>query len=135
MRLLLSHKFNVYGVHMKPFTIAHPQAEMGCFANQDFIEQDVIGYYYGRLVYQFTVDPLSACSVHGADVMAVTCGQCHTSSIRVENEVSSLDGILQAVCLMHARFACPHLMNNPRFLSSEIDPSDGRPKEARSENV
>lgn len=135
VRSLLSHECVVYGVHIKPSTIPHPQAGMGCFASQEFTEGDVIGYYYGTLVYQFMVDMVNARGVHGEGLMAVTREQFHTSAIRLATDISSSDGILHTVWMVPAKFACLRFMNDPRCLPDEVVPADETHTERRCENV
>lgn len=81
MSSLLSHECSVYGLHIKPSTIAHPRAEMGCFVNQEFTDRNVVWYFYGTLVNQFMGDVLNSCGVHGEGVILVTNDLSHTSVI------------------------------------------------------
>lgn len=134
MRSLLSYKCSVYGVHIKPFTIAHSQAGMGSFANQDLTEGEVVGYYDGTLVYQFIINALNARGVHGEGVMALTREQLHSLVIRLAKHVSSSDRILHTFWLVPARFACLRIMNDPRSLFGKVVPPHKRPREAGSEN-
>lgn len=96
-RSVHSHKSDVYVVHIKPSTIAHPKSGEDCIANQELTKRDVIGYYFGTLAYYFMVDALNAGGVHGECVIVVTRKQLHSLMIRTTKEVYSLFGMLQSV--------------------------------------
>lgn len=100
VRSLLSHECSDYSIHIKPSTVAHPQAGMGCFANRFSTRGNVIGYYYGMPLYQFFVDAFNYRGIHGKGVRADTREQFHTSVKRLAKVISSLYGILHTVSLL-----------------------------------
>lgn len=81
------------------------------------------------------VDALNARGVYREDVMAVTCEQFHTSTIKLPKTFFSSGGILHTVGLVPAKFACLRFMNDARSLSEEVVRAGENPKEARSKNV
>lgn len=105
------------------------------FQGRSLQKGDVIGYYYGTLVYRFTEDVLNARGVHGEGVMAFTREQFHTSAIRLAKEIFSSDGILHTVWLGPSKVACLRFMNEPRSLPEEAVPAGERYTASRSENV
>lgn len=89
--LHLFYECNIFGLHLKPSTIAQQQAEIGSFANQEFTERAVTGYYYSTLLYHFMENALSGHNVDGEDMKAVTREQLQTFAIRPNEEISSSD--------------------------------------------
>lgn len=134
-RSLKSNKCGVYSVHIEPYSIANPLAEMGCFASQKFTEWDAVCYYYGMLVYQFIGDMLNARDVYGKSVIETTPELFHTSAIRLRKEISTSDGILQTVRFAAARLACLRLKDYPQSLREENVSENKRRTETQSENV
>lgn len=95
--LQLSHECCVFGIHIKPSTIAHSEAGMGCFANQVCTVGDPIWYNNGTMVFQFWTDALKTHGVHRDGVMATTREQFHNSPMSLAKESYSLDGVLHTV--------------------------------------
>lgn len=131
----LSHECSIYGVHIKPTTIAHPQEGICCFANQKSAERNLNAYVYGLLMYQIIVHALNTRGAHEEDVLMVTCEHFHTLARQLAKDVFSLDGILHSIWLVPARISCLRFINDPRPLSRETGPADGRLEKARSEIV
>lgn len=63
--MLLSHECSTYGVHIKPLTISHSQAEMSCLATETIYEEEEILFLYDKLIYQMMPDVLNAWDFFG----------------------------------------------------------------------
>lgn len=116
----------------RTITIAVPQAGIDCFANQQFLEGDKIGYYYSSRIYQFTLNLLIARGVDGEDAMADTRKELHRSAIGLLEEVFISDKKLNTVLSIPERSVFLRFVNDPWFLSREVLLADKRRKEARS---
>lgn len=44
----------MYGVHIEQSIMHHPEAGKECFANQAFSDNEIIGFYYGTLIFENT---------------------------------------------------------------------------------
>lgn len=86
---LLLHECRRYGVNVNASTIAHQHAGMGAFPQQGFTKRIVVWYDEGMLVYPSRVDVLQTRNIHGENVMAVTCQEFHTSSIKLGKQLAS----------------------------------------------
>lgn len=118
--MLLSRKCGADGLPLKPSAVAQPQARLGCFENQQFTEEDVNGYYYRTLVYQFNVNELNAREDGGKGLTAVFREKLPTFAIRLVKEVSVSDEKLHTVWLVPARFVRVHFMKDPRPSSGGV---------------
>lgn len=79
---------------------------MGCVANQNFTEGEVIEQFYGTLVFQFNGDVLNARGIQEECRIVVSREPFHISAIRLAKEVSSSNEILYIICLLSARITC-----------------------------
>lgn len=72
VRVPLSFECNVYGVHIKPATIAHWEAETDCFTTKAFAEEKRARFYYDVSIEETMPELLNARDVYGERMMAIT---------------------------------------------------------------
>lgn len=56
VRALYYHECGVYNVYINLENILHPRAELGCFYNQNFAEDDAVEFYYTTLIYKTVLE-------------------------------------------------------------------------------
>ena len=142
--ILLQADCAANGVMIMPSTVKHPMAGRGCFASRSFQEDDLVGTYYGTLVYHNLFDRTRAPrKEYGQGVMNVTRHSYMTNAFRVTKAkkatgfgaVTDLTDGHASIHIVPPVFCSMRYINDARYIDGDSDKQRFSDNGGRSANV
>lgn len=120
---------------MRRSTIEHENAGKGLFASRKFGEREVIGSYYGSLVYADLGQELQSTKRYGEGYMEVTAESFRKWALDLNEKVSDSKGQTHSVWVVPAPFCAMRYINDPRYLQGDKAKLETRRVSPRRANV
>jgi len=130
------------GVFVSDSQIRHPKAGRGCFAARTFMEGDVIGHYFGTLVYHDLTKRSTVSKEYGEGILAVTKTSFLTNAFQARmssratafHEITELVDGKKALFIVPPSFSAMRYINDARYLRGDGE-ENIRSTQQRSANV
>jgi len=123
------------GLTVKDSRIAHPDAGKGLFAMRNFGRGEVIGHYYGSLVYSDLTRQPRSMKTYGEGYMAVTMEVFSSWAMQIKDDVKDKDGHVHQVWVVPAPFCTMRYINDARYLPGDRASDEEKSERPRKPNV
>ena len=133
--VLLAHECTQRNIFIKKSLINSPLSGLGVFAGKTFAEGDIIGFYYGGIVYGDIGKKVMLSRTYGEGVLAVNPSQFNKWSISIRHEFISTNGDKFCGWIFPAPFCASRYINDARYHESDKSTPDERKKNPRTSNV
>ena len=120
-KALRAYECQAYNVRIRKSTIKHKDAELGVFAKKGFKKGEVIGYYYGTLVYGDLGKHHKVRKRYGTGIMSVSSQEFTKWALQIDFTFVDADN------RQHTAYICPGPMctmryiNDARYLEGDAD--------------
>ena len=112
VKALQTYECQQYNIRIKPSTIKHKDAGLGVFATKGFKKDDVIGYYYGTLVYGDIATDHRVRKRYGVGIMSVSSKEFSKWALQIDHTfVDSRDR-------QHTGYVCPGQFSTMKYINS-----------------
>lgn len=128
---LLAHEMSVRKVYRAPSLIKHPKAGFGLFAGRAFTKGEIIGFYYGTLIYADMDLPSHRHRIIGYGVLQVNRERFNHFGLDLIDEGGDPEGVRKMWIVPGVGCAMAYI-NDPRYLDDEQLPPL---KDRRTANV
>ena len=118
---LLSVECNANSVAVQPSRIRNPGAGMGLFATKNFGYNQVVGYYYGSLVYSELSNEPQRFRTYSDGVMGVTAHDFEKWSIKLDGTVQDKSGNNRSVWIVPAPWCAARFINDARYRNNDTE--------------
>lgn len=131
-------------VTIAPSKIRHPSAGLGVFASRTFQKDDIIGAYYGTLVYHDLSSRQHTRKVYGDGVLKVDVARFSKYALQLRVQGKRFEGVKEricgakAVCIVPASFCACAFINDFHYAEKDQDYEkyrNGQLLDCRSPNV
>ena len=110
-KMLLASECAALRVRIKPSTIKHPHVGLGVFARRDFRKGDIIGPYYGALVYGDLAKDHRSRKTYGSGIMSVSSQDYAKWALQIDFEFVDHNN------QKHTGYICPGEFNAMRYIN------------------
>ena len=135
MNVLLAHECYVRNVSIRKSTIKSPIAGDGLFAEKDFLQGEVIGYYYGSLVYGDIGKKKKLSTRYGEGILSVGVDEFNRWAIEIQYKFIDSTGNPYSAWIAPAPFCCCRYLNDPRYHESDKTTKEERDSRPRVSNT
>ena len=118
---LLSAECSAMGVLVQRSNIKHASAGLGVFADKNLGEGQLVGWYYGSLVYSDLSGLPQKYKTYSEGIMCVTVDDFEKWSMVVDHEVVARNGVRHKVFIVPAPFCAMRYINDPRYLDRDAE--------------
>ena len=135
---------NQLGLILKRSNIKHEKSGMGVFAGRTIKMGEIVGYYYGTLVYHNLFKRKQVTKTYGNGVLAVTTERYRNYALQLTVKTENFDKVRDrmedgflSVCIVPAPFCVMGYVNSPEYCRRDKDYKDfqdGKLKKARKAN-
>lgn len=131
--VLLAHELCVLNVYKGPSLIEHPTVGDGLFAGRNFAKGEIVGFYYGTLLYVDMDKPRNRNKIIGYGSMAVDASDFSKWALRITHGRGIvIDKKPRHIWIVPARFCAMRFVNDPRYLADEKVPPLGQRRTANA---
>ena len=115
------------GVYTAKSSIRHTEAGLGCFASRSFNPDEVIGAYYGTIVYHDLGKRKEKYKTYGDGIMGVTPDRFRRTAMQIDVRTTSFPQVREllngrkAICVVPAPFAATAFVNDYRYHEDDED--------------
>lgn len=120
---------------VQPSTINHPTAGLGVFARKVISKDDIVGNYYGALVYGDIGTNKRLQKRYGSGILSVSSSEFDKWGNQIDHEFVDIDGNKYNGFIAPAPFCVCRYINDSRYLEGDRTPLEKRKKENRRPNV
>jgi len=128
---MLAVECSALGVERRPSTIKHDNAGMGLFAGRNFGKDEVVGYYYGSLLYMNLGKSRNSKKTVGKGFMKVNQEKFHKWALEVTGKGGmDWEGQKISIWIVPGPNCAMRYINDPRYLKSDRTPKKNRTRRA-----
>ena len=109
------------GVRIKPSNIKHPKVGLGVFAKKAYSKGDIIGYYYGALVYGDIGEDHRSRRKYGSGMMAVSSADYLKWALRVNHQFRDSRNKMHIGYICPGPFCAMRFINDARYASGDLE--------------
>lgn len=120
-KALLSYEAQKLNLTIKPSTVKHPNAGLGVFAGKAFAEGDILGYYYGALIYGDIGAERRLHKRYGTGVLSVSSADFDKWATKLDHVFVDANGDRYDGFVGPAPFCVCRYINDPRYISGDKD--------------
>ena len=116
---LRTHECLHLGVSLRPSTIKSEKAGLGVFATRNFDRDEVVGYYYGALVYGDLAIDRKLTKRYGEGVLSVSSNDFSKWAAELTYNFKSTDGKRHKGWIAPTPWCVMRYINDPRYLADD----------------
>lgn len=133
---LLSAECTATNTYVKTSKIRHKNAGLGLFAGNIFGKGECIGHYYGTIVYKDMGNPACRVKTFGEGMYAVSKEAFLRNGMFAQSHrLTDRNGRKHPFWISPVHFCAGRFMNDPRYITGDLDIAVKGKPEARRANV
>ena len=130
IRAVMAYEASKWDLVVKKSTIKHPNAGCGLFTTKPISKKDIVGYYYGALIYGDIGADRRLHKRYGNGILSCSSEEFNKWSNQIDHEFCDTKGQRYKCFIAPAPFCVTKMINDPRYVEGDAEKEESEGQEA-----